>query len=315
MTDLSLTQDQRELAEAIAALLNDCAPVSRLRSGTDDGSIHAELAEWGWFRAGLGEDEGGLGLGSAGQALLFLAAGRHLLPPSVLATSLATGLAPPALREDLASGAQHASLAFPGRDGTAWCLDREGASLIVLAGDGQLDLLAADVFAGQPVESFDESLVLEKGRLAPGRTLASAASLQAELLASATLAGIAGAASALAIDYACLREQFGQPIGSFQAVKHRCADMGVAALMAEAQVKMAAACADEAAPDASLQIAAAAHTTLAAALANAAGAIQIHGGIGFTADCDAHRLLKRARVLGQAIGGEASREARLLQIA
>ena len=109
-----------------------------------------------------------------------------------------------------------------------------------------------------------------------------------------------------------MREQFGQPIGAFQAIKHRCADMGVAAFAASAQVTMAAACLAEHAPQTPTELAAAVRIAVKSAQANAAAAIQVHGGMGFTAECDAHRYLKRAHVLARLLGDPRRTAAALL---
>ena len=122
-------------------------------------------------------------------------------------------------------------------------------------------------------------------------------------LADAMLAGMAQASCDLAVSYAKVREQFGQPIGAFQAIKHMCADMALRTTAAEAQVKMAAVFADAHTPGGDRQLDAAALIALKAARENAADAIQVHGGIGFTAECDAHFFLKRAYVLSALLGG------------
>jgi acyl-CoA dehydrogenase len=115
----------------------------------------------------------------------------------------------------------------------------------------------------------------------------------AELLVAADAVGVANRALAMAVDWAGQREQFGRPIGSYQAISHRCADMLVAAEGARALVLAAA----DRAPR-SPEEAAAVHLATAAALrsavANAEGCIQIHGGIGFTWEHPAHLLLRRA---------------------
>ena len=124
----------------------------------------------------------------------------------------------------------------------------------------------------------------------------------ADLLVSAQLLGVAQAALALAVSYAKLREQFGRPIGSFQAIKHHCADMAVRVELLSAQLDMAAIAARDGRDDATFQIAALRRLAPKAALANARRAIQIHGGIGFSAEADPHQLLKHAHMLRQ-LGG------------
>ena len=78
--------------------------------------------------------------------------------------------------------------------------------------------------------------------------------------------------------------------------------MGVAAFAATAQVTMAAACLAENAPQGSTELAAAVRIAVRSAQANAAAVIQVHGGMGFTAECDAHRFFKRAHVLTRLLG-------------
>src|SRR6185312_11927444 len=116
----------------------------------------------------------------------------------------------------------------------------------------------------------------------------------------------------MSVGYAKTREQFGSPIGAFQAVKHRCADMAVAAALADAQVTFAALSVGDFAPDAEMQVAAARVVAERAALNNIREAIQIHAGIGVTWECDAHLYLKRVHALRELFGGDAAQRASLL---
>jgi 3-oxochol-4-en-24-oyl-CoA dehydrogenase len=123
---------------------------------------------------------------------------------------------------------------------------------------------------------------------------------------SAEAAGIARWALDTAVAYAKVREQFGKPIGSFQAVKHLCAEM----LCRAEQVAVAAADAAVAAADSddrqlSIAAAIAAGTAIDAAKANLKDCIQVLGGIGITWEHDAHLYLRRAHGIGQFLGGPA----------
>ena len=140
------------------------------------------------------------------------------------------------------------------------------------------------------------------------------------LLTAALQVGHAAAALDLAVAYAKERQQFGTPIGSFQAIKHMCADMLVRAEVARAAVHAAACLAD--APDVvDAEAAVAGYTPdqmvgrslrgaklLAdeAALGNARAAIQIHGGMGFTWEVPLHLHLKRARLHSTTFGTPAA---------
>jgi alkylation response protein AidB-like acyl-CoA dehydrogenase len=100
-----------------------------------------------------------------------------------------------------------------------------------------------------------------------------------------------------------VREQFGRAIGSFQAVKHHCANMALAARCACDQVGFAAIAVDDDRDDAALQVESALFVAGSAAIENSGKNIQVHGGIGFSEEAAPHRLLKRARVLVQLAGG------------
>jgi alkylation response protein AidB-like acyl-CoA dehydrogenase len=115
----------------------------------------------------------------------------------------------------------------------------------------------------------------------------------------------------MGVEYAKLREQFGRPIGSQQAIKHHCANMAIAARCARDQVGFAAVAVDEGRADATLQVESALFVAGRAALDNAGANIQIHGGIGFSDEADPHLLLKRAQVLLAVAGGLEAANVRL----
>lgn len=100
MIDLRADNEQRQIVESAADLLEASAPVSRLRNGAHGGDVHAALADWGWFGVGVVEQRGGLGLGVAEEVLLHLLAGRHLTPVTALATTLAAAIAAPEVCAD-----------------------------------------------------------------------------------------------------------------------------------------------------------------------------------------------------------------------
>jgi len=312
MIDLSLSSQQREIVDGAVTLLRDQSPVSRLRRGSKPADVHGLLAEWGWFGVGLPEEMGGSNLGVAEEVVLYVEAGRFLLSPGVLATTLAARLADADLRAALLEGRQRAAMVMPAGEGAAYCFDRGNAQVLVTIAIDQISLFPAHAFKGEGVTGLDESVVLEKGSFDHNQRIALESSHRGVLLTVAMLVGIAKASCELAVEYAKVREQFGQPIGAFQAVKHRCADMAVSAYAAEAQLLMAAASALDDVENSPFQIAAAARTAIAAARDNVASAIQVHGGLGFTAECDAHLYLKRSHVLSRLVGGLQMQHAWLL---
>jgi len=128
--------------------------------------------------------------------------------------------------------------------------------------------------------------------------------LEGTILAAAFMVGSAQAVTDLAVEYAKGREQFGRPIGGFQAVKHILADMATRAMVAQAAVYAAGVMLEDTSVGDPVRAAAAAKITAGdAAVRNGKGAIQVHGGMGFTWEVDAHLHLKRAWVLDTAFGG------------
>jgi alkylation response protein AidB-like acyl-CoA dehydrogenase len=118
----------------------------------------------------------------------------------------------------------------------------------------------------------------------------------------------------MAVEYAKLREQFNKPIGSFQAVKHICADMAIRAEAALCQTTIAALVVAEGKPGADFQVTSAKIVATRAALENAAQNIQVHGAIGFTSEADAHLFLKRAHVMDQYAGDLRRQRERLIDL-
>jgi alkylation response protein AidB-like acyl-CoA dehydrogenase len=112
--------------------------------------------------------------------------------------------------------------------------------------------------------------------------------------------------------YARTRFQFGRPIGSFQAVKHKCADMLVRVELAEATAREAARLTDEAAPESAVAAATAHVICSQAYMFAAAENIHVHGGIGFTWEHPAHLYFRRAKSSELLFGGPAVYHERLL---
>jgi alkylation response protein AidB-like acyl-CoA dehydrogenase len=127
----------------------------------------------------------------------------------------------------------------------------------------------------------------------------------------ADLLGSASRALDLAVEYAKDREQFGRPIGSFQAVKHRCADMLVDVEGMRSTVYWAAWCIGADDPDASVSASTAKIWCGDASKRVMSSALQVHGGIGFTWEHDLHFLLKRAQLDQLAFGDASAHRERL----
>lgn len=314
--DFDLSADQRQIMNSVDDVLVDRFPLSRFRrqhnAGYDDESL-AEVAALGWLGLALDERHGGAGLTLVEDALLFRALGRHLVTPGVMAASVAAHLALAAGQEALAAeivkgrtrvclgsrlhgaGPAQPPLALYDPTGANLCLVWDAAHVAGFA-IGQLGPL-------MPGRCIDRTVALQRAAAPSAASLsladdaARALRQRADLLLAAQLLGLAEGALDAAVDYAKIRHQFGQPIGAFQAIKHRCADMKVRTKVLRSLVLMAALSEHEKRSDAAAQIAAARLLASRYAIENAAAGIQIHGAMGFTAECDAHLYLLRAHLL------------------
>lgn len=317
IVDLTLSEEQQLIDASVRKLLTDRLPVERLREPANHAAAAeheawSALAELGLFGLGIPEARGGLGLGAPEEALVARALGLNLVSPAVVAQMLA-----PHLAED--DGLRAAFIAGEARTAFANAIDAENAHLLDHGGAQQLVLLsggaaliprsaAADP---SPVEGIDETVSLARVAGAFAAVPRNAEADRASLLLAAYLTGIAQATCDMAVAYAGTREQFGQPIGAFQAIKHQCADMAVCAAAAEAQVFHAAITFGHGVDDAA-EVSAARLLAGDAALANARANIQIHGGMGFTAECDAHLFLKRAHLIAVLGSSRRAEQTRLL---
>lgn len=283
-----------------------------------DDARWAGFGELGWFSLGLAEADGGVGYGLAEEVLLAEELGRQVAPGPFVAQIVASRLAAAAQLDaaaDLAAGTLRAAWGEPvvstegspaviGDRTTADLLVQhaEGAAwIVVVSGDEAVLISSEDVEVLADVAPLDPSTPLRRVRanaVIPGASDPSGATARwATTLVSAQMAGLAEATCAMSVEYAKEREQFGQPIGSFQAVKHRCADMAARAEAAITQTRWAALTVDASGPDGAFEVEAARVMATRAALTNSEVNVQNHGGIGFTWEHPAHRYVTRARLL------------------
>lgn len=304
MIDLLPDDEQQALIDNVRDVLAAEAPVSRLRGGMGDRDLISRLTALGWVGLGISEEKGGVGLGLAEEALLFREAGRHLVGPGLLAAVLGAHASDdPALKAALIGGDRGAALIA--RDGQHR-FDRRQGDLSVSVIDAGAMLFQDDaVIDALPVTGLDGGVALERVSIGQGGGIAVSCAdlpLRATILIAANLVGLAEAARDMATAYAKERQQFGQPIGAFQAIKHRCADMAVGCEAGWTLTVFAALALAEGRPDAAFQAASARIVAGDAALAAVRGNVQIHGGMGFTDECDAQLLVKRCHLWLQAGG-------------
>ncbi|BBN46019.1 acyl-CoA dehydrogenase [Mycobacterium avium subsp. hominissuis] len=285
--------------------------------------VFARLAELGIFGVAVPEEAGGAGGSVEDLCAMVEEAAKALIPGPVATTALATLVVSDAeLLAALAAGERFAGLALQGDitfDGAAstasgtlpFALGAADGGVLLLPADGRWLLVdtASDGVHIEPLAATDFSRPLARVVLdsAPATVLAQTPERVEELAATvlaAEAAGITRWSLQTAVDYAKVREQFGKPIGSFQAIKHLCAEMLCRAEQAEVAAADAARAAAEDDPaQFSLAAALAAATAITAVKANVKDCIQVLGGIGCTWEHDAHLYLRRAHAIGRFLGG------------
>ena len=293
---------QNEIAAAAREWLAKQLPLARVRElaagagALPDEATWAAYAESGWFGLGLDQQHGGLGLGAAEEAVLFRELGRALAPGPVLATVLAAhtmqAAGPAELTAALVGGRRRAALTTQGR-----VLDGGPGDLVLAVDESGVTVSQLhDCSPAEPVDPLTRVAHLG-GADVLLRVDDPSVLTRAHVLATAQLLGIVEAVCDISVAYARTRTQFGKPIGSFQAVKHRTADMAVTAYAVTGQLFHAAAA----------YLVAARGATRAAT-----DTIQNLGGIGFTWEHDAHLYLKRAHVLANCFGPLRGTHARIM---
>lgn len=308
MIDLLPDDEQQLLADAFEEVLCEEAPLGRLRGDpAGEHALIARLAGLGWIGLGIAEEDGGLGLGVVEETLLMRAAGHHLIGTGLLAGLLAARLAAAEgsgqLLAALLSGRKGAALAIDdGADGLYRIDHHEDDVTLFIDGTGAAALLDEDALDLSRTLAIDDAVRLERGRRPIGSEGVPIGG-RAAILTSAYLTGIAQRARDMATAYAKERQQFGQPIGAFQAIKHRCADMAVGCEAAWSLTVFGALALAEERPDARFQIAAARIVASDVALAAVRANVQVHGGMGFTEECDAQLLVKRLHLWLPIAGG------------
>ncbi len=327
--DFDLSPDQVALADAARSFLADQCPAARVRTIHESGSgwdrqLWSAMVELGWLGVAVPESDGGLGLGLVELAVLVEAAARHVVPVPFAPTAVAIEIARAAAAHDLVARLLAGATAC-----LAWCSDRssmraDGDRLtgrsdpvpfgptvdlaVVITRTEALDLavfvveLTDDI---RPVVEPAMDLTRPLGwlelddvpaRRLGGTELARSLTDIGAMTSSVALLGTSSVAMELAVEYAKERVQFGRPIGSFQAVKHRCADMLVDVEGIRSSAYWAAWCLSVEDPDRSVAASTAKVWAGDASKRVMAGALQVHGGIGFTWEHDLHLFMKRAQL-------------------
>jgi alkylation response protein AidB-like acyl-CoA dehydrogenase len=330
---IAISEEHRALAETVAGFLADQQSRTEARSLLDAGAdglptFWAGLAGLGLLGLHLPEDRGGSGFGLAETLVVAEQLGRQLAPgpflPTVITSAVLATAGPDELQKrllpGLADGTVIGAAALGGQvsyaDGTA-----TGPAGVVISGHladvllvpAGADVLVIETAAGGvraevPV-NLDQSRRAARVTLdaAPATVLPGARGLLtgvARAVFAAEAAGLAAETTEQAAGYAKVREQFGRPIATFQAVKHHCANMLVAAELATAATWDAGRAGPGGGDQFSYTAAIAATLAVPAAVGDASLNIQVHGGIGFTWEHDAHLYLRRAAAIAAVLDAE-----------
>ncbi len=341
---IAITPEHHDLADSVRSLVARVAPSEVLHAALEDPIPNPPpywqaAADQGLQGVHLAESVGGQGYGILELAVVLAEFGYGAVPGPFVPSAIASALisAHDSDAKTLAELASGAAIAAYGLD-SGLTATRHGAALVIrgevraVPAAGQAALLVLPV----AIDSSEEWVVLRAAQLEiepvksidPLRPIAhvranavevtddvvlsnlSKAAAQALIstLLSAEAVGVARWATDTASAYAKIREQFGRPIGQFQAVKHKCAEMAADTERATAAVWDAARAIDEASQDAdaarAVEFAAAVAATLAPAAAQrcAQDCIQVHGGIGFTWEHDTNVYYRRALMLAASFG-------------
>jgi alkylation response protein AidB-like acyl-CoA dehydrogenase len=328
--DFELSADQEALRHSAADLLAARSPMPVVRSAVDragepDPALWEAMVDHGWCSVAVAEKLGGVGLGWVEAAIVLEQVGAHLAPAPVLGQivaldALADSPWGPRLMTGEAVAVSAARLDEP-------CVYAPAADVVLVAEDDRL--VAIDLAERRPAAEpamdvtrplgwLRSAALADEPRLELGGTAEVARHLDVAAVAyAAELLGVAQQALDLAVAYAKDRVQFARPIGSFQAVKHRCADMLVDVEGMRSAVYWAAwTLGDIDADDDERAIAASTAKAWCsdAACRVLASALQVHGGIGFTWEHDLHLYLKRAHLDAVAFGDATHHRARLARL-
>ena len=346
---IGVTEDHEALASSVRGWAERAGLRASAREALDGPEARPTwwqaLADQGLIGLCVSEECGGSGAGAVEHSLVVEELGRAFAPGPVLPTLTAAlvlaqagGTAAKELLPSLVDGTLTAAVAVedgltatPTDDGivvtgTAGHLLGGGlADLFVLgAGDTwfvvEAGAVAVEAQTGTDPTRRPATVALDGVAVPGSRVLAGVTTQQVRaqvaVLAAAEATGIAGWCLDTAVEYANTREQFGRLIGSFQAVKHACADMLVRVEQARALVWDAARALDEPfSPGRELAEAAAVSFALDAAVENAKACIQVLGGIGFTWEHDAHVAFKRALSLRALVGDTSTWRAQVATLA
>jgi len=323
MIDFEFTDEQRALRDVARGLFAKQSPPSLIRerwNGERDPKLWRALAEVGLLGIVVPEEFGGAGGDEIDLVLVLEEAGRAALPEPLAETAVASRLIHHHGNDVLSQSwlpaiARGDVVATIGLETDPFVAYAAEADLVVLLDASGARLLTQDDFKAKPVRSQDPARPLYSIEAKRGERLnLTTPSSNATAAIAAIQIGIARRLLEMTVDYVKERKQFGKPVGSFQAVKHKLAHVHTAIEDARPAGWSAAYALANNLPDAAKAASVAkVAASRAEALANAE-ALQCHGGIGFTWEHDLHIWLKRGLALQPAFGTPAEHRAMLARM-
>ncbi|MFI2233411.1 acyl-CoA dehydrogenase family protein [Nocardia testacea] len=313
----ALSPEHLDFGASIRKLFESGSTTAAVRAWSADDpapgrALIEQLAAAGAFGLTIAEEFGGLGAEPLDQVVAFVEIGRAaaagpLVEAAAAVPALLQALADPEPARrwlpGISEGTLTATVAFTGRGGRAVAVDADRVDLVLVADGDRLSTGRA----GEPVRSVDPArrlFVVEADELvAEGPQVAAAIAAGFDAGALANAAQLLGAGKALldaSTDYVKQRKQFGRPIGEFQAVKQKLADVLIGLDLAEPLLYRAALTTTTA--NSARDISAAVVTCAEAAYRAARAALQVHGAIGYTAEYDLSLWLTRVTALRTAWG-------------
>jgi alkylation response protein AidB-like acyl-CoA dehydrogenase len=331
----ALTDDQREFDAAVRGYLAERFDLGAVRAVVEDpadghpASLWKAAGEQGWLAVLVPEEHDGLGLGLVEAQVIARALGAGVAPGPWRGTVLAAEAVRLAGSDEqkgawlsrFAAGEAVGGVTLRGAaPGTLPAVEYGAVADVVVARSGA-GLALVEGAAATPRGSYDGTTRLAdldagQGTDLPGATAEIVDELvaRATVLVAADLVGIAREALTRTVAYDREREQFGVPVGSFQAIKHALADLHVGVTMAEHAALYAAHAVDVRLPDAPLAVSVAKAKASDVAVQATGAMIQYHGGIGYTWEHEAHFFYKRAKRLAGQWGDADTHRARIADL-
>ena len=328
--NFDFTDDQQAIKRTARDFLASRYKADKVRelaeSGSYDESLWQQIAELGWPGIFIPEEDGGQGLGVVELVIVMEELG-YVVAPTPFFSNAAAGLVIQHAGSDeqkqrwlpgIASGEARGTVGIVTNGEAALVPDADSAAVIVLVDGDSATLVEAGDAETELRETIDPTRRFASVRAEGGDPLSGdlqAGLDRAEIALAGELVGIGQRAMEMSVEYAKDRKQFDRPIGAYQAVAHRCAQMLLEVESARSAAYYAGWTADFEPESAALAASMAKAYAADAGWQVTASALQVHGGIGFTWEHDLQFFLKRARTDGHLLGSASDHRERVAELA